>query len=428
MTTTTTMTSSSASASASADGSSIILEGLYRLSESLKNDLNDQTSSPTLSHYQEIPNDIEESYHCMLQGATLVHATATKYTLLGKLSLEEASTTVSPDLLRGCQYIATGAMVIGMDHYGCCRSTRFHVKRAARAVVSTTLQLIQAFEQQEESVLDKDSNVAAQKCGAVWSTCDVFLQKQLPRGNRNAMRRDLFTWMMDCNETMQEFQQLIDNGPGEKDNNNNNNITTEDNNNSTGQDDEEATSPSSFEDFLLQMGTGNDQYTAKELGIAIPCVALVKCSRGAINVALKACDAAGKHLTTTSLNCNNSNDTIKDQLVEDHDNKKKNQDILQFINRLHDMARAVGEGMTDLGTLLYPTLSLEDIEKQGLIQKDSIVTLLDFVLDATTTEIMNHFDHDDQEIVEMIHKIRPATELRHQELTHALLKHPINQT
>jgi hypothetical protein len=313
-----------------------------------------------------------------------------------------------------------------MDHYGCCQSTRFHVKRAARAVVSTTLQLIQAFERQEETILDKDSNVAAQNCGAVWSTCDVFLQKQLPRGNRNAMRRDLFTWMMDCNETMQEFQQLIDNGPGEKDNNNNNNNnnTKEDNTIITGQHDEEeaTTLPSSFEEFLLQMGTGNDQYTTKELEIAVPCVALVKCSRGAINVALKACDAAGKHLTTTSLN-NNSNDTIKDQLVEeDHDHNNKNQDILQFINRLHDMARAVGEGMTDLGTLLYPTLSLEDIEKQELIQKDSIVTLVEFVLDAT-----NHLDLDDEEIVEMIHKIRPATELRHQELTHALLKHPTNQ-
>jgi hypothetical protein len=70
--------------------------------------------------------------------------------------------------------------------------------------------------------------------------------------------------------------------------------------------------------------------------------------------------------------------------------------------------------MTDLGTLLYPSLALEDIEKQGLNQKGSIVTLLEFVLDAATE--MNL----DEETIEMAHKIRSAAQLRHEELLHAM--------
>jgi hypothetical protein len=41
----------------------------------------------------------------------------------------------------------------------------------------------------------------------------VVLEKKLPIGNRNAMRRDWFTYMADCNETLEEFQALIDEGP-----------------------------------------------------------------------------------------------------------------------------------------------------------------------------------------------------------------------
>ena len=381
-----------------------ILEGLHRLSESLK-ELDDHSSSEPMGHYQELPMDVQESYRYMLQGASLVHATSTKYTLMGKISLDEASASVAQDLLMGCQLLATGAMVIGNVRYGCCRSTRFHTKRAVRAVVCTVLQLVEAFVHDEThgAILEQDNNLAAQKCGAVWSSCNVFMEKKLPQGNRNAMRRDLFTWMMECNETMQEFQQLIDNGPSSSPSPPP--AQALDANNDTGEnekEEEEEDKMPSFEEFLLQCNSTEDQYTASELEIAKPCVGLVKCSRGCVNVALKASDSAGKHLTSTE------NDT---SAALSHD---KNPSILQFISQLHDMARAVGEGMTDLGTLLYPTLSLDDIEQQGLKQKESIVTLLEFVLDASTD--MNL----DDEVVDMANKIRPAAQLRHDELVHAI--------
>ena len=161
-----------------------ILQGLQKLSESLKT--LDGRSSIVPGHYQEIPHDIQQSYMVMQQGANLVHATSTKYTLVGKFSPDEQN-KVAQDLLKGCQLIATGTLVIGNDNYGCCRSTRVYTKRAARAVVSTVTQLVDAFVQGDGGILDKDNNLGAQKCGAVWQTCDTIMNKKLPQGNRNAM-------------------------------------------------------------------------------------------------------------------------------------------------------------------------------------------------------------------------------------------------
>ena len=91
-----------------------------------------------------------------------------------------------------------------------------------------------------------------------------------------------------------------------------------------------------------------EQYTDKELEVAKACVALVKCSRGTINVALKASDSAGKLVVQV-----NADDT------------EKRTAVLTWIGKVHDLARQVGTGMTDLGTLLYPTLSFDEIESQG---------------------------------------------------------------
>ena len=126
---------------------SSILEGLKRLSLSLR-DLEDRKSH-TLGHYKEIPKNVQQSYDVMQKGASLVHATSTKYTLLGKLSAEEQE-RIAQDLLRGCQLVATGALVIFDNSYGCCRSTRFHSKRAARGVVATVISLVHAYQQASE--------------------------------------------------------------------------------------------------------------------------------------------------------------------------------------------------------------------------------------------------------------------------------------
>ncbi|CAB9500814.1 Phosphatidylserine synthase [Seminavis robusta] len=374
--------------SSSPDTSSV-LEGLQRLSISCQ-ELDDRSSAP-LGHFQDIPRDIQQSYECILQGANLVHATSTKFTLVGKMSQEgDEANKIAQDLLRGCQLIATGALVVGNNAYGCSRSTRQYTKRAARSVVASVIQLVEMLlHHPDAKVLEKDNTLAAQKCGAVWQTCDQWIQKKVPQGNRNAMRRDLFTWMMECNETMQEFQQMIDRGAAasttaEENNNDNDNPQTEKH------DDKETT----FEEFLCQMAAGNqeEQYTAKELEMAKPAVALIKCSRGSINVVLKACESAAKQLTVPA----------------------KSKTVLEFLQKAHDLARVVGEGMTDLGTLLYPTISLEDIERQGAKQTQSMAAVLDYVLDSAAAMEL------DEETLELANKIRPNLDKRHGELQTAI--------
>ena len=371
-----------------------ILEGLRRLSQSLK-DMDDK-SSPVPNHYQDIPDDIQQSYDLMLQGARLVHATSTKYTLVGKATTDGEEKTVAQDLLRGCQFIGAGALVIGDDSYGCCRSTRVHTKRACRAILATVTNLVEAFVNAKNSnnndssnhnlLLEKDNNLAAQKCGAVWQTCDVLLEKKLPQGNRNAMRRDLFTWMKDCNETMTEFQDMIDMGPSSE-------VAEEtavnDDDNDDDDDDDD-----DFDDFG---DAGDDQYSPMELDVAKPCVALVKCSRGSINVALKASECVGG--------------LLKLPATEVDDDKRKS--VLTWIQLIHDKARYVGEGMTDLGTLLYPTLSLDDIERQSVKQKDAILTVLAHVLDTTDMDVS-------EEVLEFASTLRTAVEARYEELIKAI--------
>lgn len=345
----------------------------------------DDKLSSVPKHYQDIPDDIQQSYELMLQGASLVHATSTKYTLVGKATAPNEQEKIAQDLLKGCQFIGAGALVIGDQSYGCCRSTRVHTKRACRAILATVTNLVEAFVnanvEDTAYLLEKDNNLAAQKCGAVWQTCDVLLQKKLPQGNRNAMRRDLFTWMKDCSETMTEFQDMIDLGPSEA-------TEAAAAADRTKEDDDD---DFDFDDFVDEE---DNQYSPTELEIAKPCVALVKCSRGSINVALKASELVGAILK------------------QEVDNGKKKA-VLTWIGIIHDKARCVGEGMTDLGTLLYPTLSLDDIENQGKKQTDAILSVLDHVSD--TTDILG-----DEEVLEFASTLRSAAQTRHEELTKAI--------
>jgi hypothetical protein len=146
-----------------------------------------------------------------------------------------------------------------------------------------------------------------------------------------------------------------------------------------------------FEDFCE--ANDDEQYSATELEIAKPCVGLVKCSRGSINVALKASDSAGNSIDKS----------------EDVDQKKT---VLAWICHLHDLARHVGEGMTDLGTLLYPTLSVADIEQQATKQQQAILTLLEYVLDSNLDLA--------EDVTEMATKVRAGVHSRQEELTLAI--------
>lgn len=103
--------------------------------------------------------------------------------------------------------MSTSALLIHQAKYGCSRSTRKFVKQSSRAIVARVISLVESF----VSLSALESNVGAQNTGAVWDVCDEAISK-IPKGNRVSMRRELFTWVRECNETMEEFQELVDLG------------------------------------------------------------------------------------------------------------------------------------------------------------------------------------------------------------------------
>jgi hypothetical protein len=300
-----------------------VIEIVKRLIESLRKD-HDKTSAPRLSHYRQLPSDVKTAYDLMMQGAQVIHATSTKYTLVGKAAASEQYKLVA-DLLRGCELIGAGTHVFLQDDSGCSRSVRHSAVRAALAVFVNVLHLVECFE--DGSVL-QDEKLGAQRTGAVWESTNTISNQLLPQGNRNAMRRELFTWTREINDTMEEFQELINLGPAES------------------HADNEAEEEDSFGD--------DQQYTDDEIAIGKACVGLVKCSRGCMKVTMEACEALGVN--------------------EEEQN-------IQSISKLHDLARDVGEGVTDFGSAMYPPLTpaMSDLRKEINRQVNSIKQLNEFI-------------------------------------------------
>jgi Grap2 and cyclin-D-interacting len=333
-----------------------VLEILQRLSSSLVN-LNDKESAPKLSHWRKPTSDVDIAYAMMSQGGQLLHGTSTKFTLVGKIDMDEGS-KLAKDILKGCELVVTGAMILCNDDMGCARSTRYFAKHSARSVLNVCEQLVECFVSGDWT---KSENAAAVKTGAVWSSCDQL--EKIPRGNRNSMRRDLLTWVMECNETMEEFQVLLNKGPAK-----------------------EGGEESTWDDFMDGM---SEQYSSSELPIVQACLAVIKCSRGTLNVCIQACESVGEHLGT-----------------------ENEEDLLAFIGKLHNLARLVGEGMTDLGTMMYPPLELEDVDKEGqhlsrqvMIQQDSLLVLHTLILDSCPIALT-------EAVMEMTAKLKAASKTR----------------
>eukprot|EP00977_Amphora_coffeiformis_P022430 scaffold10861_cov180-Amphora_coffeaeformis.AAC.17 len=319
-----------------------IVDTLHRIEASLKA----MSTVPTvpLSHYRVLPDATKEAYEIMQQGAALVHGTSTKYTLLGKLDTVE-QTKMSKDLQQGCELIATACLVLHEKSTGSSLSLRKHAVQASRAIVVTTIQLLEAYTHGD--ALHSQQDLGAQKTGAVWQTCSVVLDKKLPMGNRNAMRRDLLTYTSECQETLDEFQELLDKGPASS---------------------MDAIPESQVEDsWEIFLGGQSEQYgTPKELAVGQAAFSILKISRGTVKLSLQACDAVGEQLKESS------SDEERTCLVE-------RQARLEWMRLLHEECCLVGEGVTDLGTTLYPPLKLSDVTAQLSLQMRRIEKVLDHV-------------------------------------------------
>jgi len=170
------------------------------------------------------------------------------------------------------------------------------------------------------------NNVGAQKTGAVWSACDS-LRLKLPKGNRAAMRRELMIWVRDCNESIEEFDEMLALGP---------------------RDDEE--------------GDEEEQYSEAEMKIARAAVNIMKCSKNILGLVLKVCECVGESLD------------------ESQAGDERNKELLQLITNMHEVARRIGEGVTNFGVMLYPPLdsSTNEVEfEQWQSTKASKTSLLD---------------------------------------------------
>lgn len=360
------------------------------------------TPPPQLSHYRSIPKAVSQAYHTMEQGAVLVSATATKYTLMGKLNVEEQS-KMSADLLQGCQHIATSCLALhcdkppkggnddddaggdDVDGMGCSRSARQHARQAARAILTTVIQLMEAFVQ-GEAVETDHPNLGAQKTGAVWEACQNVTEKKMPRGNRNAMRRDLLTYRLECHETWQEFQAMVVAAEAAQPENVN----------------LEEEPPQDEDQWEAFLNGQQDQYSVAELPVAASCVSIFKISRGSINLALQAIEAVGEQLSS---NNNNNNDVDKAQL--------------SWISALHDLASAVGCGVTDLGATLYPPLDYESVYVQAERQFKAVSAVVQYILDATTTTTTTCSFDLPSDITELASKLQTAIATRQSEASQA---------
>lgn len=336
---------------------SLVLRGLNCLVENAKNDTTYKRNPSTLSHYRVLNINVTSAYDLFHQGAGLVRATSTKYALIGSINRDE-QTKMSDDLLRGCELIGAATFVTLQESSGCSRAIRQYNQKAALSIYIATLRLIETFtpviiDDSSESTITKitevaktkassENSVGAQKCGALWESCDHILNKMLPRGNRNAMRREIFTWVREIDDTVEEFQDMIDLGPLE---------------NSKDVDGDADVEKYNF-DF------GNDQYSYTDMQIAKICLGLIKNSRGNMKIALETLDAIGDKVVPS----------IENDVNVEH---------LQSISVIYEHARRVGVGATDLGSVMYPPIDPKQsshLRTEVLRQSNSVIEFQDFIL------------------------------------------------
>jgi len=342
-------------------------------------------------------------------GAEIIKATSTKYTLMGKISIEDGS-NYSTELRQGCELISTAVFMVHQPLGGCARPTRLIMRQKAGSVIKAVTTLIESF----VSLKAVEKNVGAQLTGAVWSACDEILTK-LPKGNRACMRRELFTWVGECNETMQEFQDLIELGPEDE---------TESASTSEGQEKEKDSGGGievegeEWDDFCENMGTG-EQYTLKEMPIVTASLALVKCSRGIIGLAMKACECAGQ--VVASLETDDDNHNQEDDNQEEEEATVRKMAILQWISDLHEMCWTIGVGATDLGCVMYPPLDLSssdwaktELGSQVLQQKTCLLSAAHAINNPVL--VQGGVIEMSEEVKEMCSKLLSAIETRADEV------------
>jgi hypothetical protein len=141
------------------------------------------------------------------------------------------------------------------------------------------------------------------------------------------MRRELLVWSKDCTESICEFEGMLSSSPSSR------------NDRSCSDEDEDE------EDDGME-----ESYAESEMAVARASVNVMKCSKNVLGLILAACECVGERADTYSMP---SPADIRDDGV---DAASTTTTALRYVTDLQGMARSVGEGVTDLGVLLYPPL------------------------------------------------------------------------
>lgn len=330
--------------------------------------------STQITHYKIQPPSLTEAYAHLSTAAQYIHATSTKYTLVSKIDYATQGGHLAVELRKGMELLSAATLSFYSREAGCGRSVKRYVKQYSRGVLASVISLLRAFQDGSASG-GGENQIGAQKTGAVWSACDAL--RQLPRGNRNAMRRECMTWVRDCTESMTEFEDTMNSGEREE---------AVDNGDYDGDYEEEL-------------------YTAREKAVVKAALNVMKCSKNTLGLVLKACDCVGDF----SESDNDVQQTPDNQRLE----------MLQWISQLHELAREIGESVTDFGVLLYPPLDLDSeaseytLAKQLTRQLQRIEQCVSYIYEpCTPTSKISLRSCLSEEVVEAAEKLKNGVKAR----------------
>jgi hypothetical protein len=367
------------------------MESLYRtmqqlvvLISSLQYENTSTNAYRSISHYSIIPTELQQIYDTIIQQTNIIYNTVTKYTLMQQLVVATGSSSSSnttstsdgsdvailsivQDLVHACRILVACTMTIFNNNnnnnntststsntasissnttsLGCCKAVCVHTKKAIRNIITSVLQLFKLFiphHLETDDTTTTNMQIDPAQCtGIVWESCQyIITYKKLPLGNRNAIRRDLLTYKLDCCDTIQEFQVLYDQSYQYYNNTNEKDKDDDDDDNN--------------DDIDI-----DELYNPNELEIIQPCINILKCSRGTINIVLTVIDMIGMSISTPQ-------PSQLEQSEKSNDNHINNTIAittklkLHWITQLYDLICIVGYGVTDFGAVLYPPLPLAE--------------------------------------------------------------------
>ena len=324
-------------------------------------------SDGAISHYRHIPTPVQEIYDTLIPAAQLISSTATKYALMARDGNDGPPPEYARDLLRGARILVAACFFFQTPAAaGGSLSLQRHTRKAVRAIL--------------RAVVTFYGDPSAPHTGVVWDACQG-LEQNMPRGNRNAMRRDLFTYLRECQETIREFQTLLDDSVEEDDD--------------------------------------DDHYTSAELPVARASWGLLNCSRGMLKATMEIMDHLDKSTASPALSSSSINSSNDDTNDEEH--------CWHAIVMLHNRVATVGYGVTDLGAALYPPLLLgsEDtvISCEVQRQAQALRQLLQYILE----DVQPRYGLLDP-VWETVQKIQTAVEVRTAEVQQGIASAAVQET